>query len=365
MQKTLLSGKGSFLPVFIGLLLAAGLFLGLTAQPGQAAAASKDKGQVIVYNWSEYIPQDVLDDFTKETGIKVVYSTFESNEAMYAKVKLLRGKSYDVIVPSSYSVGLLRRDKLIRELDHSRLPNLKNLDPKVLDQDYDKGNLYSVPYMWGALGLAYNVKHVPEGSLTRWEQLLDPAYKGKIILTDDLRDAFGLALRAKGHSVNTTNPAEIKDGFDFLAKLKDSVRVFDVTAIKQALISEEVWIGPIWNGDYLVALEENENLRFVFPEEGAVLWTDSFTIPIGAENVDNAYAFINYMLRPDVAARCVDEYKYSTPNLEAIKLLPEDLRANPILVPGDKELHNAEFITGIGDALQIYEKYWEKLKTLQ
>ena len=332
---------------------------------GLALAASKDKGQVIVYNWSEYIPQDVLDNFTKETGIKVVYSTFESNEAMFAKVKLLRGKSYDVVVPSGYFVDMLRRDKLIRELDHSKLPNIVNLDPALMDQEYDPGNKYSIPYMWGAVGLAYNTKHIHEGSLTRWNQMLQPEYKGKIILTDDLRDALGLALRAKGHSINSRNPQDVKDAYDFLAQLKASVRVFDVTAIKQALISEEVWLGPIWNGDFLVAQEENESLAYVFPEEGALLWADSFTIPSGAANVENAYAFINYMLRPEVAVRCIEEYKYSSPNLKAIELLPPELRNNPILVPGPKELKNAEFTTGIGDALPIYEKYWEQLKTLQ
>ena len=335
------------------------------ALAGAAFAAQKGKGQVVVYNWSEYIPQDVLDNFTKETGIKVVYSTFESNEAMFAKVKLLRGKSYDVVVPSGYFVDMLRRDKLIQEIDKSRLPNIANLDPKVMDQEYDSGNKYSVPYMWGAVGLAYNTKYVPKGSLTRWNQLLQPEFKGKIILTDDLRDAFGLALRTKGHSVNTKDPAEIRDGFDFLTQLKSSVRVFDVTAIKQALISEEVWIGPIWNGDYLVAQEENENLAYVFPEEGAILWVDSFTIPAGAENVDNAYAFINYMLRPEVAVRCMEEYKYSSPNLKAMELLPDELKNNPILVPGPAELKNAEFVTGIGEALSLYEKYWEQLKTAQ
>jgi spermidine/putrescine transport system substrate-binding protein len=335
------------------------------ALAGASIAAQKGKGQVVVYNWSEYIPQDVLDDFTKETGIKVVYSTFESNEAMYAKVKLLRGKSYDVVVPSSYFVEMMRRDKLLQELDHSKLSNLVNLDPKLMDQEHDPGNKFSIPYMWGATGLAYNTKHVPEGSLTRWNQLLQPELKGKIILTDDLRDAFGLALRVKGYSINTKDPAQIKEAFDFLVKLKASVRVFDVTAIKQALISEEVWIGPIWNGDYLVAEEENDKLAYVFPEEGALLWVDSFTIPVGAANVNNAYTFINYMLRPEVAVRCMEEYKYSSPNLKAIEMLPDELRNNRILVPGPEELKNAEFTTSVGEALSIYEKYWEELKAVQ
>lgn len=357
-----LHASGGLFRSALMLLAAAALFF---LSPAAFAADAQGGGQVVVYNWSEYIPQDVLDNFTKETGIKVIYSTFESNEAMFAKVKLLRGQSYDVVVPSGYFVDLMRRDKLVREMDHSRLPNLSNLDPKLLNQEYDPGNKYSIPYMWGAVGLAYNTKYVPKGSITKWSQLLEPKYKGKIILTDDLRDAFGLALRTKGHSINSTDPASIKDAYDFLAKLKASVRVFDVTAIKQALISEEVWLGPIWNGDFLVAKDENPDLDYVFPEEGAVLWVDSFVIPIGAANVDNAYTFINYMLRPDVAVRCMEEYKYSSPNLEAVKQLPEDMRGNRILVPGPDELRNSEFTTGIGEALGIYEKYWEQIKTLR
>jgi len=322
-------------------------------------------GKVVVYNWSEYIPQEVLDKFTKETGIKVVYSTFESNEAMYAKVKMLRGKSYDVVVPSGYFVDLMRKNNLLQKIDHAKLPNMNKLDPAIMDKEFDNENRYSIPYMWGAVGLAYNSKYVPKGSLTQWAQLLKPEYKGHIIMTDDLRDAFSLALLARGRSSNTENPEDIKVGYDFLAKLKPSVRVFDVTATKQALITEEVWLGPIWNGDYLVAKEEKPELEFVFPQEGAILWVDSFVIPSGAKNVGNAHTFINFMLRPDIAAACVKEYKYSTPNLEAIKLLPAELRNNPILVPGKKELRNAEFTTGVGDALKTYEKYWAKLKTLK
>ena len=348
--------------MIVSLALSLILVFGLA---GIASAAQKGKGQVVVYNWSEYIPQGVLDDFTKETGIRVIYSTFESNEAMFAKIKLQRGKGYDVVVPSSYYVEMLVRDKLLQPLDHAKLPNLPNLDPNLMNQEYDPGNKHSIPYMWGFTGLAYNTKHVPEGSLTRWAQLLEPQFKGRIIMTDDLRDAFGLALRAKEHSINTNDPAQIREGFEFLAQLKPSVRVFDVTAIKQALISEEVWLGPIWSGDFLVAAAENDKLAFVFPEEGVTLWVDNFVIPSGAANVENAHIFINYMLRPEVALRAVEEYQYSTPNLKAVAMMPEEMRNNPILVPGPEELKNAELTISVGEALPIYEKYWEELKAVR
>ena len=347
-------------------IVALSIALGLFFVFGLAGASvAQAKGQVVVYNWSEYIPQDVLDDFTRETGIRVIYSTFESNEAMFARLKLLRGRQYDVVVPSSYFVEIMRRDNLLQQLDHSKLPNLVNLDPNLLNKEYDPGNKYSIPYMWGATGLAYNNKRVPAGSLTRWSQLLQPEFRGNIIMTDDLRDAFGLALRARGYSINSRNPAEIREAFEFLAELKDSVRVFDVTAVQQALVSEEVWLGPIWNGDFLVAAEENDSLTYVFPEEGALLWVDSFVIPSGAANVDNAHTFINFMLRPEVALRSVEEYRYSTPNLKAIELMSDEMRNNRILNPGPAELKNAEFTNDVGEALAIYERYWKELKAVR
>lgn len=350
------------IPSLLGVLYALVLCASVMAPPAQAAPANKNAGQVIVYNWSEYIPQDVLDKFTEETGIKVVYSTFEANEAMYAKLKLLRGKGYDVVVPSGYFVQIMAQNKLLQALDLSKIPNIANIDDRMRGLEFDPANRYSVPYMWGAAGLAYNKKYIPT-PLTKWADLLRPEFKGKIILTDDLRDAFSLALRARGITINTRKQEEIAQGFEFLTALKPSVRIFDVTAIKQALISGEVWLGPIWNGDFLVAREENPDLEYVFPEEGAVLWVDNFAIPSGAENLENAYAFINFMLRPEVAKRAIEEYKYSSPNREAIKLLSQEMRDNRILNPGPEELKNAEFTASVGEALSIYEKFWERLKT--
>ncbi len=358
----LLVGGLLFLGVFFFGLPAGTFFAG--AQPAFAAQKKAVK-QVVVYNWSEYIPQDVLGDFTKETGIRVAYSTFESNEAMFAAMRLPHGASYDVVVPSAYFVEQMRDGGLLQPIDHERLPNLKNLDPTLLDQSYDPGNAYSIPYMWGVVGLACNSKYVAPENLRKWADLLRPEYAGRIVLTDDLRDAFGLALRAKGHSINSRNEDEIKAAYAFLAELKPSVRVFDVTAVKQALISEEVWLGPIWNGDFLVAKEENAALVYVFPEEGPLLWVDNFVIPSAAKNVDNAYTFINYLLRPDIAARCVQAYKYSTPNLEAVQLLPKDMRENSILVPGPEELKNAEMTQGVGNMLRVYEQHWDAMKALQ
>lgn len=331
----------------------------------EALAAKKNAGEVVVYNWSEYIPQDVLDDFTKETGIKVVYSTYESNEAMYAKVKVLRGKSYDIVVPSTYFIDLMIKDGLLSKLDHSKIQGFENIDPKLLNQAYDPGNAYSIPYMWGSMGIMINTKYVKPGSVTKWSDLLKPEFKGKVMLSDDARDGMGAALKAVGKSANSTDPADIEAAYNFLVKLRGSVRVFDITASKQAFVGEEVTVGTSWNGDALVAREENDALEYVYPEEGAIVWVDSFAITSGAANVENAYAFISYMLRPEVALRCMEEYQYSTPNLGALKLLDEDQLNNRILNPSAEDLKNSETLIGVGQAQTIYDRYWERLKAIR
>ncbi len=315
-----------------------------------------------VYNWSEYIPQAVLDKFTEETGINIVYTTYESNEAMYAKLKLLNGKGYDVVVPSTYFVALMQENELLAKIDKSKLPNMKNLDKFVLYQGFDPENDYSIPYMWGVQGFMVNKKAVDPATITSWNDLMREEFKGKLLLSDDLRDTFGAALKATGASVNTTNEAEIKAAFDWLVKLKASVRIFDVTAAKQALISEEVAAGMIWNGDAFIAKAENPNLVFIYPKDGAPLWVDSFVIPSGAENKDGAHAFINFMLRPDIAALCIEEYNYSTPNTGVKALLDDEYSKSNLIFPTKENLKNSEFTQGIGESQKIYEKYWEDLK---
>ena len=325
------------------------------------AAAQKGSGEVVVYNWSDYIPEDVLKDFTKETGIKVVYSTYESNEAMIAKVKLLKGKTYDVVCPSTYFLQQMIADGLLAELDHSKLPNLAQMDPRLMDQSFDPQNKHSVPYMWGTYGLIVNRKYAKDMKVDSWKALLLPEFAGKIMLSDDPRDTIGMALLSQGYSPNSTKEAEIKKAFDFLHKVRPNVRVFDVTASKRAMVNEEAYIGCIWNGDAELAIEENPDLEFVYPKEGVVMWADNFAITSGAANLENAHIFVNYMMRPDVALRCIEEYGYSTPNLEAIKMMDPEMRDNVVLNPTDKELKSSKMLDSVGKAQRIYNQYWEKL----
>lgn len=340
-------------------LLAAALALVLATLPAYAA----NEKVLNIFNWSEYVPQDVLDQFTKETGIKVVYTTFESNEAMYAKLKLLRGSGYDLVTPSAYFIELMQKDNLLGKIDHAKLGSLESLDPTVMQQAFDPENAVSIPYMWGATGILVNKKVVDPATITSWNDLKRPEFKGRVLLSDDLRDTFAVALKALGYSINTTSEDEIKAAYQWLTELKPSVRVFDVTATKQAFISEEVVAGIAWNGDAYIAMQENPDLVFIYPKEGAPLWLDSFIIPAAAEHADNAHAFIKFMLKPEVAKRCVEEYNYTSPNLGVKKLLDPQLAESNIIHPTADNLKGSEFTLGVGPALQIYDKYWELLKT--
>ena len=326
--------------------------------------AFADEEKVLnVFSWSEYIPQSVVNDFTKETGIKVVLSTYESNEAMYAKIKLLQGKGYDLIIPSSYFVELLAADKLLAPIDKKAIQGLENLDPASMNLSYDPENTYTVPYMWGTVGILVNTNAVDPAALTSWNDLKSPEFKDRILLSDDLRDSFGMALSACGYSINSKNPDEIAKAYAWLRELKPSVRIFDVTATKQAFISEEVVGGFSWNGDAFIAMQENPALQFIIPREGLILWMDCFAIPAGADHKSNAHKFISYLLRPEVAKLCVEEFNYTTPNLAARKLLAPKYAENTVIMPSSEQMSKGELTSDVGKVREVYETYWERLKT--
>ena len=334
------------------------VFFCLCLMPLGAEAANN--GEVIVYNWSDYIPEDVLRDFTKETGIKVVYTTYESNEAMYAKVKMLKGAGYDVVCPSTYVLEQMISEGLVQKLDHSKIPNMGNVEPRLMDLPFDKGNLFSMPYMWGNYGIIVNTR-LAKAPVTSWQDLLRPEFKNRIMLYDDPRMTFGMALLATGSNPNSRDEAEIKAAFEFLQKVRPNVRVFDVSAASRSMVAEEASIGAIWNGDGQLAMYENPDLSFIYPREGVVVWLDNFAITSGSDNVDNAHKFINFMLRPEVAIRCLEEYGYSTANRAAFDIMDDELKNNRVLNPTPEDLKNSAIVTGVGEAQSIYNKYWERL----
>lgn len=321
-----------------------------------------EKPTLVLYNWSEYLPKQVLRQFTKETGIPVRYSTYDSNEAMYAKVKTVKGVGYDLLVPSTYYVDRMRREGLLQKIDKAKLSHFGHLNPRLLNQSYDPNNDYSIPYLWGTTGIGYNTDKIPAGRLASWANLWEPTYKNKLLLLNDMREVFSMGLRALGYSINTTDENQIRAAYEKLTELMPNVRVFDSESPKTKFLAGEVVAGMLWNGEVFQASQENPNIRYVYPKEGATLWVDSLVISAGAQNVDAAHQFIDFVLRPEIAKQINEEVGYSSPNLAAIQLLPEKMRNNRAIYPTDEDLQNAKFQTDVGEALSIYDRYWQRLK---
>ncbi len=317
---------------------------------------------VTIFNWAEYIPDDVLTNFTRETGIKVNYQTYKNNEVMYTKLKLLKGRGYDVLVPSTYMVERLRNDGLLQPIDKTLLPNFKNLDLQLLNKPYDPNNEMSIPYLWGSVGIGVNPADPDTASISAWADLWNNKWRGKLLLLDDMRSIFHMALRLDHHSTNSTSPEEIKLAYDRLQKLLPNVKVIETEHTEKLFADGTVNVGVTWSGDVILAQQQQAKLQYIYPKEGASFWMDSFVIPSGASHVENAHKFIDYLLRPEVAALCVKELGYATPNLEAKKLLDTTLQANPAIFPPAEVLEKAEFQRDIGNAQVLYTKYWEKLK---
>lgn len=335
------------------------LFLTLFTFLGNAVSASQ---KLYVYNWTEYIPSSLLAQFTKETGIEVIYSTFESNEEMYAKLKLTKG-GYDLVFPSSYYVGKMIKEGMLQKIDHSKLKNLPQITPDLLNKPFDPNNQYSLPYVYGLTGIGANAAAIDVSRISSWADLWKPEYKGKILLTADSREVFHLALLLNGHSPNTTKRAEIKAAYERLTKLMPNVLAFNSDSPEVPYLQGEVDLGMIWNGSAFRAMKENPNIRFIYPKEGAIFWMDNYSIPKNAKNVAAAHKFIDFMLRPESAKIVIETMGFSMPNEGVKALLEEKDAASPVLFPSAEEIEKGVLQADVGDAIDIYERYWNRLKT--
>lgn len=327
-----------------------------------ALPASAEPPELRFFNWSDYLPEELLERFTRETGIRVRYSTYDSNEAMYAKIKLLGGKGYDLIMPSTYFVDRMRKEGLLRPLDRAKLPGFRNLDPRLLNQAFDPGNVYSVPYLWGSTGLAVNAAKFNPAQLQSWADLWRPEFKRALLLPNDMREVFFVGLRTLGYSGNSTDPAEVRAASGKLRQLMPNVRLFNSDSAHVLYATGEVDAGVIWNGNAYRAQQDEPGLRYVYPKEGAMLWMDCLAIPKGAENVENAHKFIDFLLRPEIAMAIATQLTYASPNAEAVKLLSPELRDNPVVYPSDEEVRKGEYSIDIGAAVTLYADLWGKLK---
>ncbi len=329
---------------------------------GMQGAQADDSNMLYFYNWTEYVPPGLLGQFTKETGIKISYSTYESNESMYAKLKTWKDGAYDLVVPSTYFVAKMRNEGMLQKIDKAQLSNFKNLDPNLLNKPFDPNNDYSIPYIWGATVIGVNTDVVDAKSVQSWADLWKPEYKQSLLLTDDAREVFQMALRKLGLSGNTCDPKEINAAYEELKKLMPNVLAFNSDNPGNPYMEGEVNLGMIWSGSAYVARQAGTPLEVVWPKEGGIFWMDNLVIPANAKNKAGALKLINFLLRPDVAAKVAETIGYPTPNLAAKALLPKGVANDPSLSPSAEVIKNGEWQNDVGDVSVQYETLFQKLK---
>ncbi|BCN31987.1 spermidine/putrescine ABC transporter substrate-binding protein [Anaeromicropila herbilytica] len=321
-------------------------------------------GDVYVYNWGEYMDEDVIDIFEKETGIKVHYDFYVTNEDMYPKVKT-GAVDYDLICPSDYMIQRMIDEKLLAEINFDNVPNIKNIDKTYLDKskEFDPENKYSVPYCWGTLGILYNKKMVKE-PIDSWSVLFDKKYKDNILMINSVRDAMGIALRYLGYSLNTTNKDEIKQAKELLIKQKELVQGYFVDEVRDKMIGNDAAISVIYSGEANFTKRENKDLEYVVPKEGSNVWIDSWVIPKNSKNKENAEKFLNFLCRADIAKKNFDYITYSTPNSAAKALLDKETQNNKVAFPDASLLDNCETFHYLGQKMEdYYNEQWKEIKS--
>ena len=318
--------------------------------------------KLYIYGWFNSIPDHVIEKFTKETGINVVFSSYENNETMYAKLKLLgKRPSYDLVFPSTYFIQKMIKEDLLEELDKTKIPNIKNINKDALNLNFDPKNKFSLPYAMYFTGIMYNSEFV-KNKIDSWANLFDPEYKGKILLLDDVREVFHIALSLLGYDINTVNEEEVKNAYIKLKSILPNVNLFSAESTKKYFLSGDVTIGMNWNSDSYEAMLEDENLKFIYPKEEAIFSIDNFVILKNAKNKENAYKFINFIYRANISKEIIEHNGLSIPNLAAKKLLSAELQNNKVIFPDSEIIKNSILHNDLGSSIDIYTKYWNMLK---
>lgn len=347
--------------IFLSILLVLAMTLCMTGCSREEKEAEKTT-ELIVFNWYDYIDPSVIEMFEKETGIKVSYVNFTTNEEMYTKLEAGAG-SYDVIFPSEYMIERLLKEDLLEELNMENIPNLANVLDNLKNPSYDPDNAHSVPYMWGTLGIIYNTEMVAE-PITSWMTLFDERYKENIFMMNSIRDTIGLGLKALGYSMNTRNEDELKAAGELLVKQKKDglVAGYILDETKDKMVANEAAMGIIYSGDALYAMEKNDKLAYVVPQEGSNVWVDGMCIPKGSKNKEAAENFINFMCRDDIATMNMEYIRYSSPIKAVVENLSEEDAANPALNPSEEVIARCEYFNDISDCMALYEKIWTEIR---
>ncbi|HLB07096.1 MAG TPA: spermidine/putrescine ABC transporter substrate-binding protein [Alphaproteobacteria bacterium] len=328
---------------------------------GKAFAA--EEAQLNVYNWDTYIGETTLSDFTAATDINVQYDLYANNEELFAKLKA-GNPGYDVIFPSDYMIETMISLGMLVEIDHGKISNMANIDPdpNFSNPPFNPGLKYGVPYMWGTIGIGYRksaVSAVPDS----WAVIFDSdEYAGRISLLGDMRAMIGLALKYLGYSMNTTNPDEIAAARDLMIKAKKNIKAFAPDAGQDMLLAGEVDLAVEWNGDIVQIMEEDDDISYVVPNEGTMVWIDNICIPTGGPHPDNAHAFLNYILDAQVNADIANYIRYATSNAAAREFVtPEDL-ANPAIYPPAEVVAKSESLIDVGDATRLFDEAWTAIQ---
>lgn len=321
-----------------------------------------------VYNWGLYISDgsddsiDVLSAFEELTGIHLNYTTFDSNESLYAKMKS-GGASYDVIVPSEYMVGRLIAENMLAPLDYDNIPNIAAVGDAYLGWDFDPDNTYSVPYMWGTTGLIYNTTMVEEAP-TSWAALWDMQYANNVLMFNNSRDAYAIAAKKLGMSMNPQSVEEVDTVMQELQAQKSVVQAYVMDEIFDKMEGGEAALAPYYAGDALTMIADNPDLAFVHPEEGVNFFVDSMCIPATSRNKEAAEIFINYMCETSVGAANCDYIGYSTPLTAVWEQLDDDLKYSPIAYPGEDVMSKAEVFTTLPDDVNAeMDAKWSEMKS--
>lgn len=341
------------------------------AEEAQKTGFQVDRDRLVdelhVFHWSEYIDLEIYTQFEEEFGVKVIEDNFASNEDLLAKLQA-GATGYDVIVPSDYMVAIMINQGMLAKLDKSNIPNLKNLDPKFTGLPFDPNGDYSVPYQWGTTGIGYRSDLVDD-EITSWATLFDLAqaeeYAGKISMLNDVRETMGAALRYKGYSLNSTDPEELEKAKGILMQQKPLLAKYDSESYEDALVSGETVVAHGWSGDFFVAMEDNEDIVYVIPEEGGVVWVDNVAIPATAtgDRKYTAEVFINYLLEPEVGAQITNFVWYGSPNAAAEPFINEEILSDPAIYPPPEVMEKLEFIRDVGEATTMYDRIWTEIKS--
>lgn len=330
--------------------------------------------ELYVYNWGDYIDDEVVAMFEEETGIKVTYDMFETNEEMYPVIEA-GAVTYDVVCPSDYMIQKMIENDMLAEINFENVPNISQINPEYMEmsRSFDPENRYSVPYCWGTVGILYNTKRLEELGIEppkSWMDLWDPALKGEILMQDSVRDAFMVALKGLGYSMNTIDEKELQQAKDLLIQQKPLVQAYVIDQVRDKMIGGEAAVGVIYSGEMLYIQEEVKNLgldyslEYVVPEEGTNLWLDSWVIPKNAQNKENAEKWINFLCRPDIALRNFEYITYSTPNQGAFDLLDPEIQENKAVFPDLDSLENSEVYRYLGDEEEgVYNALWKEVKS--